>query len=451
MYRLLLILIFSCCFLVFSLSAEDKINCQNKASPQVLDPQLQKMTKSVENITNHFKKNPVNILNGCVSMSFDDGYEAVYSHAFPILKKFGMVGTAYITTGVTDKEGYMSWGQLKELENLGWEIGAHTDTHPELEKISLKDAKKEAFTSLDKLKAHGLKATGFAFPYGSYTQADVAALSTRFVELRGFWDRDELNDPTSMNANLVQVKGVVKETTIDEIKSWLDQAKKENRCLALVFHDFTDKNTYTGSPHHIRDEKGDVPENYDFTYYDQNLNSALQAIKDSGLPVVTESQMVKMPGVMVLDGAITGKKAEWTLKSGAVIDHNVHGSFPNSRDSVKIDSAKENAGTELLSKTINLRKLPKVGGTERKMVFEAYFNALEMKTGSVEIEVQELSDKGVVLHTVELSDFDKPGEALRIRHTYTPTDANVAKIRLMMRPQDLKGKVFISNPVLNEY
>ncbi|MDD4976180.1 MAG: hypothetical protein PHY93_17620 [Bacteriovorax sp.] len=106
--------------------------------------------------------------------------------------------------------------------------------------------------------------------------------------------------------------------------------------------------------------------------------------------------MVKMPGVQVLDGAIAGKKVDWSLKSGAVVDHNIHGSFPNSRDSVKLDGSKENAGTELISKTINLRKLPQIGDEARRMVFEAYFNALEMKTGSVKVEVQELSDSGTV-------------------------------------------------------
>ncbi|MGZ3809365.1 MAG: polysaccharide deacetylase family protein [Bacteriovorax sp.] len=297
MQKFSLLFFLACFFPASPILAEEKpaVECRKEDQTKTIDPHLQKLSESLEKITGHIGPDKIGLENGCVSMSFDDGYRAVFNDALPLFKKYGMVGTAYITTGVTNQDGYMTWDHIRELEQQGWEIGAHSDTHPEFEKIPLKEVKKEAFTSLDKLKKHGLKACGFAFPYGSYTQEDLALLSKKFCERRGFWDRDELNDPTSMNADLVQVKGVVKETTLDEIKSWLDQAKKEKRCLALVFHDLSEKGHYTGSPHHIRDEKGDVPADYEFTYNLPTLEAALQAVKDSGLPVVTESQMIKMP------------------------------------------------------------------------------------------------------------------------------------------------------------
>jgi peptidoglycan/xylan/chitin deacetylase (PgdA/CDA1 family) len=292
----------------------------------------------VEDITGQLadsqkKEGHQNLENGCVSMSFDDGYQAVFFHALPMFKKYGMVGTAYITTGVTGREGYLSWKQLHDLEGQGWEIGAHTDTHPDFEKISLKDAKQEAFTSKKKLEEHGLKATAFAFPFGSYTQADLAALSTKFNELRAFQDTDELNDPVGMNTDLIKVKGVAKDTPISEIKSWLEEAKQKKRCLALVFHDLSAKEAYTGTIHHIREPQSEIPEDYGYTYDLGTLKKVIDAVKDSGLPVVTESQMTKIPGAPILTGTLGTKNASWSLNSEALIDHNMHGSYPNPRDS----------------------------------------------------------------------------------------------------------------------
>lgn len=67
-----------------------------------------------------------------VVLTFDD---ACLSHATfvgPLLKKYGFGGTFYITEFAetfTDKTLYMTWEQIKSLDDMGFEVGNHTLLH----------------------------------------------------------------------------------------------------------------------------------------------------------------------------------------------------------------------------------------------------------------------------------------------------------------------------------
>jgi peptidoglycan/xylan/chitin deacetylase (PgdA/CDA1 family) len=50
--------------------------------------------------------------------------------AAPILREFGFGATFYITSGFLGNQGYLSTEQLKQLANLGFEVGCHSMTHP---------------------------------------------------------------------------------------------------------------------------------------------------------------------------------------------------------------------------------------------------------------------------------------------------------------------------------
>lgn len=70
-----------------------------------------------------------------VMITIDDGYESVYSVAYPILKKYGFSATLFIYTnyvGVSSKA--LSWNQLRELKAAGFTIGSHTIMHSDLSK-----------------------------------------------------------------------------------------------------------------------------------------------------------------------------------------------------------------------------------------------------------------------------------------------------------------------------
>lgn len=67
-----------------------------------------------------------------VVLTFDDASKSHYTHARPLLKRFGFGATFFITEGFdfpTNKVDYMTWEQIAELDRDGFEIGNHTRDH----------------------------------------------------------------------------------------------------------------------------------------------------------------------------------------------------------------------------------------------------------------------------------------------------------------------------------
>jgi peptidoglycan/xylan/chitin deacetylase (PgdA/CDA1 family) len=67
-----------------------------------------------------------------VVITFDDGCETDLLTAAPLLRQLGFKGTFYVTVGFLGKRGYLSRTQLRELSDLGVEVGSHSMTHPYL-------------------------------------------------------------------------------------------------------------------------------------------------------------------------------------------------------------------------------------------------------------------------------------------------------------------------------
>jgi len=74
-------------------------------------------------------------------MTFDDGYESVYKHAYPVLKQAGYKAVVFPVTGYIGdwnrwdanlggiRFRHLSVEQIKELSRAGWEIGSHSAHH----------------------------------------------------------------------------------------------------------------------------------------------------------------------------------------------------------------------------------------------------------------------------------------------------------------------------------
>ena len=68
-----------------------------------------------------------------VLITFDDGYVDNYTNAYPILKKYNLKATIFVVTGFLSKRnGYLTWDQLREMEQNGITIESHTVTHAPL-------------------------------------------------------------------------------------------------------------------------------------------------------------------------------------------------------------------------------------------------------------------------------------------------------------------------------
>jgi len=129
---------------------------------------------------------------GPVLLTFDDGFADVHDRALPLLAGHGATATLFVTTGwIRDGagsraagsqpatslpgSGMLSWSQIGEIAAAGIEIGAHTQTHPQLDQLGPDALRRELTASKHELEDRlGGAVTGLAYPYG-YSSRRVRA------------------------------------------------------------------------------------------------------------------------------------------------------------------------------------------------------------------------------------------------------------------------------------
>jgi peptidoglycan/xylan/chitin deacetylase (PgdA/CDA1 family) len=114
-------------------------------------------------------------------LTFDDGFHSVYREAFPVLERYGLSATVFLTVGTGDAEDsggrlptfegrqMLSWAEIREMHQSGIEFGAHTLTHRDLTRLSAEEVATEMSRSKDRIEnSLGTPVTSFAYPFGRY-------------------------------------------------------------------------------------------------------------------------------------------------------------------------------------------------------------------------------------------------------------------------------------------
>ncbi len=154
-----------------------------------------KKNYNIESLGNIIKliKNGEKLKKNYVCITIDDGFLDNYEVAYPILKKYMVPATIFVTSRLirgtneilnksdapacsklNDSSVYrlpempmMSWDNIKEMSNGIIEIGSHTLNHPIVTKVTFEVAKEEIKLSKKEIEENiNKQVTLFAFPNG---------------------------------------------------------------------------------------------------------------------------------------------------------------------------------------------------------------------------------------------------------------------------------------------
>jgi peptidoglycan/xylan/chitin deacetylase (PgdA/CDA1 family) len=126
-----------------------------------------------------WKHGEKNIPEEAIVITMDDGWEGVYTHAYPVLREFGFPFTIYLYKKYVNIGGRsMHWDEIKEMMLHGCEVGSHSVSHESLKRRP-KNAKTDADTQqwiLNEFKDSRefleqnlhIKCLSFAYPYGNF-------------------------------------------------------------------------------------------------------------------------------------------------------------------------------------------------------------------------------------------------------------------------------------------
>ncbi|MFT6733287.1 MAG: peptidoglycan/xylan/chitin deacetylase (PgdA/CDA1 family) [Polaribacter sp.] len=120
-------------------------------------------TKDVttESITTDSNK----VTESCIT--FDDGHLSNYLVAFPLLKNKNLTAEFYVNTSMVGKDNFMTWEQLKEMNNEGMSIQSHGHTHGYFSDMNEEEITHELKISKSMIESNlGNKVVVFAPPGG---------------------------------------------------------------------------------------------------------------------------------------------------------------------------------------------------------------------------------------------------------------------------------------------
>jgi peptidoglycan/xylan/chitin deacetylase (PgdA/CDA1 family) len=202
-----------------------KISDQKEFGLTTVSPDIFKV--QLETLKNHkyclktFKEIDENNVRAesAVMLTFDDGYESVYLHAFPLMQKFNFKGVVFIITDYIGKKNewesypilrkfsHLSKEQIIELHQAGFEIGSHGRRHlflnnkpDKILKTEIEDSKK----LIEDLTGSAVRS--FCYPFGRYNQRVaefVKSAGYKYAVGSAYMIRRPVKDPWQMKRRTI--------------------------------------------------------------------------------------------------------------------------------------------------------------------------------------------------------------------------------------------------------
>jgi peptidoglycan/xylan/chitin deacetylase (PgdA/CDA1 family) len=129
-----------------------------------------------------------------IALTFDDGYLSIADKVLPVTQELGFSGTVFVISGMIGLKAdqaravnsdidrdMLDWSQIEELTRFGFEIGAHTLSHPDLTCLSAAELERELSESRQQMQQRiQAPVDSFAYPYGRFNQAVKTTTSAHY-------------------------------------------------------------------------------------------------------------------------------------------------------------------------------------------------------------------------------------------------------------------------------
>lgn len=194
--------------------------------------------------------------SGAVTVTFDDGFLSQYTTAFPIMKKYGLVGNLAVNSRAIDEgwSDYVTLPMVRELHDAGWAVVNHTWDHTDLATLSDAQQTDEIVRNRAWIEANGFRgAWVFVVPFHSWGVSTLGLVKQHSVAARGYSaqqlrtpqqytpETDFLQtwppqDPYKLTGDEPFAPGVAIETAKTELRAYLKRAESDGRFVDVFFH-----------------------------------------------------------------------------------------------------------------------------------------------------------------------------------------------------------------------
>lgn len=207
---------------------------------QIVQKTVQHVVQVKDNLRQIQKAQKVFPVSGpMMVITYDDGYEKIYSEFFPVHKVKGVPATLFMISGQVGQLNMLTWSQLHEMNNepIGKiEIQDHTYSHPRLTKMTGNDLIAEFEKSIKTFADHGFKVSHLAYPWGD-TNDLVKTISQHYYQSARSTGGIYQPKHYSSISDFYSISSYYMDTiNIETLKSYVDKAVADKTLFILLSH-----------------------------------------------------------------------------------------------------------------------------------------------------------------------------------------------------------------------